>query len=156
VAVRVAGLAVAVLVVATGLVQDRPLARHREFDGSFAASARIAAAAGDRQGVFVWDRGARATTLFPVPLWLQRDQLSLLLPEPAGPADLAELRRAFPGQPVFVVTGRDGLPPGLRGAGLTRADRFRASMPFWEQSVSSRPDRNVGIRVDVEVWSAGG
>jgi hypothetical protein len=29
-------------------------------------------------------------------------------------------------------------------------------MPFWEQSVTSRPDRDVGIRVDVEVWSAGG
>jgi Dolichyl-phosphate-mannose-protein mannosyltransferase len=52
-AVRAAGLALAVLVVATGLVQARPLARHREFDGSFAASARIAAAAGGRQGVFV-------------------------------------------------------------------------------------------------------
>lgn len=155
-AVRAAGLAVAALVVVTGLVQDRPLARHREFDGSFAASARIAAAAGDRQGVFVWDRGARAATLFPVPLWLQRGQLSLLLPEQAGPADLAELRRAFPDQPVFVVTDRDGPPPGLRGAGLTRTDRFRASMPFWEQSVTSRPDRDVGVRVDIEVWSAGG
>jgi hypothetical protein len=154
--VRAAGLAVAVLVVATGLVQDRPLARHREFDGSFAASARIAAAAGDRQGVFVWDRGTRATSLFPMPLWLHRGQLSLLLPDGAGPADLAELRRAFPGQPVFVVTGRDGLPPNLRGAGLTRADRFRASMPFWEQSATRRPDHNVGIGVDVEVWSAGG
>ena len=153
-AVRAAGLAVAVLVVATGLVQDRPLARHREFDGSFAASARIAAAAGGRQGVFAWDRDARAATLFPVPLWLQRGQLSLLLPEQAGPADLAELRRAFPGQPLFVVTGRDGPPPGLRGAGLTRTDRFRASMPFWEQSVTSRPDHDVGVRVDIEIWSA--
>jgi hypothetical protein len=57
--VRAAGLGVAVLVVATGLVQDRPLAGHREFDGSFAASTRIAAAAGGRQGVFVWDRGTR-------------------------------------------------------------------------------------------------
>jgi hypothetical protein len=57
---------------------------------------------------------------------------------------------------VFVVTDRDGLPPGLRGAELTRTDHFQASMPFWEQSVTSRPDRDVGIRVDVEVWSAGG
>jgi Dolichyl-phosphate-mannose-protein mannosyltransferase len=153
-AVRAAGLALAVLVVAAGLVQVRPLARHREFDGSFAASARIAAAAGGRQGVFVWDREARAATLFAVPLWLQRGQLSLLLPEGAGPDDLAELRRAFPGQPLLVVTDRDGPPPGLRGAGLTRTDRFRVRMPFWEQSVTRRPDHDVGIRVDVEVWSA--
>jgi hypothetical protein len=153
-AVRITALAVAALVVATGLVQDRPLARHREFDGSFAASARIAAAAGDRQGVFVWDRRARATTLFPVPLWLQRGQLSLLLPEQAGPDDLAELRRAFPGRPVLVVTGRGGPPPGLRDAGLTRTDRFRASLPFWDQSLTSRPDHDVGIRVDIEIWSA--
>jgi hypothetical protein len=154
--VRAAGLAVAVLVVATGLVQDRPLARHREFDGSFQAAARIAAAAGDRQGVFVWHRGTRAAALFPVPVWLHRGQLSLLLPDAAGPEDLAELRRAFPGQPVFVVTDRDGLPPGLRGAGLARADSFRAAMPFFEQSATGRPDHNVGIRVDVEVWSVGG
>ena len=87
--VRAAGLGVAVLVVATGLVQDRPLAGHREFDGSFAASTRIAAAAGGRQGVFVWDRGTRAASLFPMPVWLHRGQLSLLLPDGVGPADLA-------------------------------------------------------------------
>ena len=57
---------------------------------------------------------------------------------------------------MFVVTDRDGLPPGLRGAGLTRADHFRASMPFWEQSATSHPDHNVGIEVEVELWSAGG
>src|SRR4030095_17023415 len=99
-AVRAAGLAVAVLVVATGLVQDRALATHRECARSSAASARIAAAAGGRQGVFVWDRDARAATLFPVPLWLQRGQLSLLLPERGGPGDLAALRRGLPGPPL--------------------------------------------------------
>src|SRR4030095_12417296 len=69
-------------------------------DGSVAPSARIAAAAGGRQGVFVWDRDARAATLFPVPLWLQRGQLSLLLPERGGPGDLAALRRGLPGPPL--------------------------------------------------------
>jgi hypothetical protein len=27
-------------------------------------------------------------------------------------------------------------------------------MPFWEQSLTSRPDHDVGIRVDIEIWSA--
>jgi 4-amino-4-deoxy-L-arabinose transferase-like glycosyltransferase len=153
--VRGAGLAVAILVATTGLLQDRPLARHQEYRGSFAASARIAAAAGDRQGVFVWDRAARATALFPTPVWLQRGQLSLLLPARAGPPALAKIRRAFPGQPVFVVTGPTGLPAGLRAAGLTKVDAFRVSMPSWEEAVTRRPARNRGSKVDVQIWSAG-
>jgi 4-amino-4-deoxy-L-arabinose transferase-like glycosyltransferase len=152
--VRGAGLAIAALVAVTGLLQDRPLARHQEYGDSFAASARIVAAAGSRQGVFVWDRGARASALLPTPVWLQRDQLSLLLPTRAEPADLAEIRRAFPGQPVFVVTGPTGLPPGLRPAGLTRVDAFRVGMPFWEQSNTHRPGHNRGLKVDIQIWAA--
>jgi hypothetical protein len=154
-AVRGVGLAVALLVAITGLVQDWPLARHEEFGGSFAASARIAAAAGGRPGVFVWDRRARATTLFPTPLWLQRGQTSLLLPLRAGPAELAELRRAFPAQPVLVVTGPAGLPSELRTAGLARVDAFRVSMPFWEQATTHRPARSQTLKVDIQIWSAG-
>jgi 4-amino-4-deoxy-L-arabinose transferase-like glycosyltransferase len=153
--VRGAGLAVAALIAITGLLQDWPLARHREFGGSFAASSRIAAAAGDRQGVFVWDRRARVTGQFPTPVWLQRAQLSLLLPPRAGPSDLAEIRRAFAGHPVFVVTGPTGLPPGLQAAGLARVDAFRVSMPFWEEAVTRRPARNRGSKVDIQIWSAG-
>jgi hypothetical protein len=153
--VRGVGLAVAALVAITGLLQDRPLARHQEYGGSLAASARIAAAAGDRQGVFVWDRRARVTSQFPTPVWLQRGQLSLLLPPRPGPAELAEIRRAFPGQPVFVVTGPTGLPPGLRAAGLARVDAFGVRMPVWEETLTRRPARNQGLRVVLQIWSAG-
>ena len=156
---RAAALAVAGVVVGTGLAQSLPLARHREFGGSFAASARIASAAGGRQGVFVW--GPRRTyydtmPLFAAPVWLQRDQLSVILPPDGTRADLDEIRRAFPGQPVFLVTGSLGLPPTLRQAGLRRVDGFRVAMPFWQESDTERPSRNRGVTAKVEVWSLDG
>jgi hypothetical protein len=156
---RVAAVAVAVVVVGTGLAQSLPLARHREFNGSFAASARIAAAAGGRQGVFVW--GPRTTyydtmPLFAAPVWLQRGQLSVILPPGGTRADLDRIKRAFSGQPVFLVTGALGLPPGLRDAGLRRVDGFRVLMPFWQESDTTRPSHNVGLAAKVEIWAVDG
>jgi hypothetical protein len=155
---RAAALALAAVVVGTGLAQSLPLARHREFNGSFAASARIAAAAGGRQGVFVW--GPRATyydamPLFAAPVWLQRDQLSVILPPSGTRADLVRIQRAFPGQPVFLVTGALGLPPQLRHAGLRPVDGFRLRMPFWQESTTTRPSHDVGMTAKVEVWRLG-
>ncbi len=154
-----AALAVAAVVVGTGLAQSLPLARHCEFNGSFAALARIAAAAGGRQGVFVW--GPRRTyfdtmPLFAAPVWLQRDQLSVILPPGGTRADLARIQRAFPGQPVFLVTGALGLPPQLRTAGLRKVDGFRVLMPFWQESDTARPSHDVGLAATVEVWEVGG
>ena len=156
---RAVALAVAGVVVGTGLAQSLPLARHREFNGSFAASARIAAAAGGRQGVFVW--GPRRTyydtmPLFAAPVWLQRDQLSVILPPGGTRADLERIQRAFPGQPVFLVTGALGLPPELRTAGLRRVDGFRVLMPFWQESDTTRPSHDVGVAAKVEIWKVGG
>ncbi len=156
---RLVAVAVAGVVAVTGLVQDLPLARHREFDGSFAASARIASAAGGRQGVFVW--GPRRTyydtmPLFAAPVWLQRDQLSVILPPSGTAADLDRIRRAFPGHPVFVVTGAAGLPPALQRAGLRKVDGFRVRMPFWQESNTQRPSHDVGLTARVEIWSAAG
>jgi len=152
----VAAVALAGVVAGAGLVQSLPLARHREFGGSFAASARIASAAGDRQGVFVW--GPRATSydtmpLFAAPVWLQRDQLSVILPPNGTRADLDKIKRAFPGQQVFLVTGSLGLPPSLRQAGLRKVDGFRVAMPFWQESDTERPFRNRGVTAKVEIWS---
>jgi hypothetical protein len=146
-------------VAGTGLVQSLPLARHQEFGGSFAASARIADAAGGRQGVFVW--GPRRTyydtmPLFAAPVWLQRGQLSVILPPNGTRADLERIQRAFPGQPVFLVTGALGLPPTLRQAGLRKVDGFRVAMPFWQESDTQRPSRNVGVGARIEIWSLGG
>jgi hypothetical protein len=155
----VAAVAVAGVVVGTGLVQSLPLARHREFGGSFAASARIAAAAHGRQGVFVW--GPRRTyydtmPLFAAPVWLQRGQLSVILPPNGTRADLERVQRAFPGQPLFLVTGSLGLPPTLRQAGLRKVDGFRVAMPFWQESDTQRPSRNVGVGARIEIWSLDG
>jgi hypothetical protein len=152
---RVTAVALAGVVAGTSLAQSLPLARHREFDGSFAASARITSAAGGAQGVFVW--GPRATyydtmPLFAAPVWLQRDQLSVILPPHGTRADLDRIGRAFPGHPVFVVTGALGLPPSLRQAGLRKVDGFRVRMPFWQESNTQRPSHDVGLTAKVEVW----
>ncbi|HKE97813.1 MAG TPA: hypothetical protein VKG45_02620 [Actinomycetes bacterium] len=155
--VRLGGAAVAVVILTTGLAQSVPLARHREYDGSFAATARIAAAAGGRPALLAWARPrvyGDPTPLFATSTWFQRGQPAVLLPPDPGPADLDRLRRAFPDRRLLVVTSRLGPPARLRAAGLRRVDAFSLRMPFWEQSVTHRPTRDVGLVVDVLVWEA--
>ncbi len=94
--------------------------------------------------------------LFAAPVWLQRDQLSVILPPGGTRADLERIQRAFPGQPVFLVTGALGLPPELRTAGLRRVDGFRVLMPFWQESDTTRPSHDVGVAAKVEIWKVGG
>jgi hypothetical protein len=159
------GIAVVGLMVVTGLTQSLPLARHREWDGSFAATARIAARAAPTvpgtnrpsQGVVavVQTSPPNLSILFGVPLWFQRGQLSVLLPSEPDEADLAAVRRAFPNRPLVVVgDSRRGLPPGLRSAGLRRVDTFTARMPFWEQATVRRPDQATAITANVGIWRA--
>jgi hypothetical protein len=155
--VRLAGAAVAVVVIGTGLAQSVAIARHREYDGSFAATARIASAAGGRPAVLAWTWPrvhGDPTPLFATSTWFQRGQPAVLLPRDPGPADLERIRRAFPGRRLLVVGNRLGLPERLRAVGLRRVDAFSLRLPFWEQSVTSRPTHDAGLPVEVLVWEA--
>jgi hypothetical protein len=137
--------------------QSLPLRSHSEFGGSFDLSARVAAVAGGRQGVFLWQRSPAcclyAQSLFGGALWLERDQISAILPSDAtqvtGYAE--QFRRAFPGQPEFVVWhGQD--PPGLPGLRLEPVLRIQTSLSYWDETETTRPDRAISVPVDFVVY----
>jgi len=138
------------------LPQSLPLRHHDEMGGSFTVTAELAALADGRTGVYLWPRAPcclTATDLFPGALWLGRGELSALLP--AAKADWAryvgDFRRGFPGSPLFVI-GSDVGKPDIPGVDLVAVRHIVASLPFWEESETSRPDRGRTIPVDFIVW----
>jgi hypothetical protein len=158
-ALRLAALASIVGLLSFYLSESWPLRNHDEFGGSFAITTRIAADAGGKQGVFLWKHPpgccGYAEELFGSAIWLERNQVSALLPAQA-PLDAAYIQsfvKAFPGQPVFVVA--DGqAKPDIPGVQLTVTDRIVASLPFWEESNVSRPKKSTNVPVNFAVWRA--
>jgi hypothetical protein len=137
--------------------QSLPLRHHSEFGGSFAISRRIAATAGGQQGVFLWQRSPAcclyAQSLFGGALWLERDQISAILPtDPSQvPGYLANFRRAFPGQPEFVIWhGQD--PPPVPGVRLEPVDRVSTALSYWEETFERRPDKATSVPVSFVVY----
>ena len=151
----------AILVAATLAVvyasQSLPLRGHDEWGGSFGVAERLSALSGDRRGVYLWQRGpccAAPSMLWSGPLWLQRGELSVLLPrEPAEvPAYVAAYRAAFPGDPVYVVWESVPLPPEVAALDVRRVERFQGSMPFWLEEELRRPDRAKRVGYDFTVY----
>ncbi len=83
-ALRLAAVASIIGLLAFYLGESWPLRNHDEFGGSFAISSRIAADAGGKQGVFLWQHPPGcclyAEQLFGSAIWLERNQVSALLP----------------------------------------------------------------------------
>jgi hypothetical protein len=153
--VRLAAGVTATFLLVVFLSQSLPLRGHREMAGSFETTQRVARAAGDRQGVFLWEQVGylRAPGLFGSPTWLQMGQISAMLPEP--PAQGAYVRsfvRGFPGQPVFVVTPGRARPSGYDGLEFTQVDYVAGQLPFWEQSNVSRPSHPGRLRFAFSIW----
>ncbi len=153
-------LAVAVAVaVLTGTYvrQSWPLRSHSEFGGSFDISKRIAAVAGDQQGVFLWQRSPAcclyAQSLFAGALWLERDQISAMLPrEPDRVAGyIKNVRTGFPGQPVFLVWHSQA-PPQLPGVRLEPVERVQTGLSYWEETFERRPTKATTVPVDFVVY----
>jgi hypothetical protein len=148
-------LTVFLIVVFAG--QSLPLRHHREFLGSFQIVERVARVAGARQGVFLWEWPksccAAPATLFASPVWLQQAQVSALLPS-AGPSGkyVESFVRGFPGQPVFVVVAGDKAPQGYGPLTFQRADYITGHMPVWQESVMTRPTRQLMMPVAFSVW----
>jgi hypothetical protein len=146
------------------LSQSLPLRAHDEFAGSFALSRQVAAVAGDRDGVFLWeaDQGCCSgpTRLLAVPVWLQHGQLSALLPNDAALASDANARRTvldryaerFAGRPLFVVADAGQLPAGIDPARVEPVLDRQVRLPVWEESDVERPDKAVEVPVHVSVW----
>jgi hypothetical protein len=145
---------VALLAVFAG--QSLALRDHQEHGGSFETLQRIAGAAGDRQGVFLWQQGSgglyELSYLFGGPLWLQQDQVSALLPRQPSPDYVRSFVRGFPGQPVFLVTPGHAAPRGYAGLGLRNVDRITYVMPVWEETYETRPSAAQGVPLRLSVW----
>lgn len=153
------GLAVGALTVAFA-TQSLPLREHREMGGSYDTGASIAALAGDRRGVFLFTRPLGGiydpNRNLPGPLWFIHDQLAGYLPEDGSGELLERVAAAFEGSPVFVVTPPDTLPTGLAQKGLTRVLQLRRLVSLWEESATDRPNEQLEVPVDVDVWRMGG
>jgi hypothetical protein len=146
------------------LSQSLPLRAHDEFAGSFALAEDVAAVAGERDGVFLWeaDQGCCSgpTRLLATPVWLQHGQLSALLPNDAalaadGAARTTVLDRyaeRFADRPLFVVADAGQLPAGIDPARVEPVLDRQVRLPVWEESDVERPDEAVDVPVHVSVW----
>jgi hypothetical protein len=151
-------LATAALVVVF-LGQSLPLRSHDEWHGSFGVSQRISALSGDRRGIYLWERSpyccAAPTSLWATPVWLERGELSVLLPgdEPRRQSYVDAYRAAFPGDPVFIVWTGPEIPAGV--ADLTPVLHLAGTLPFWEESDVARPSKSRDIPYDLTVYRVG-
>jgi hypothetical protein len=146
---------VALTVVFAG--QSLPLRSHSEFGGSFDVSERVAASAGGQQGLFLWQRSPAcclyAQSLFGGALWLERNQISALLPDDQHQVAgyLANFRQAFPGQPEFVIWHGQGAP-ALPGVRFEPVQRVRTALSYWEETLTRRPDKATSVPLDFVVY----
>jgi hypothetical protein len=153
--VRLAAGAAAAFLLVVFVGQSLPLRGHHEMGGSFETTQRVARAAGDRQGVFLWERTGYlgAPMLFGSPAWLQAGQISAMLPKPPGQgAYVRSFVNGFPGQPVFVITPRGARPSGYDGLEFVQVDHVVGQLPFWQESDIQRPSRPGRLPVDFSIW----
>jgi hypothetical protein len=156
---RAAGAAATAALLAVFLGQSLPLRPHHEFAGSFEITQRISHLAGDRQGVYLWQLPGwptSPTSLFASPTWLQEGEVSALLPRAADPGYVRQFVRGFPGQPVFLVSAGAKRLQGYERLSLRPVDRVSATLPFWEESDTSRPSKAGVVPVDFTVWRVAG
>jgi hypothetical protein len=158
-----AGAAALVGLLALFLSQSLPVRAHDEFAGSFALAEEVAAVAGERDGVFLWeaDQGCcfGPTRLLATPVWLQHGQLSALLPDDAALAMDGDARSTvldryaerFAG-PLFVVADGGQLPAGIDPARVEPVLDRQVRLPVWEESDVERPDEALDVPVHVSVW----
>lgn len=144
------------------LAQSLPLRHHDEWQGSFGVTERVAALSGGRHGIFLWPSSERGTpgALFAIPVWLERDQLSVLTPPQEaqlGPYVRA-YKLAFPDRPLFVVWTRPTPPPPLAGLSLRQVDHVIGRLPYWNESNTTRPSapHRGGLRYEFAVFRVEG
>jgi hypothetical protein len=140
-----AALALTTFVLVVQLNQSLPVRSHDEWGGSRGVVAELAGLAGDKQGIYLWDRAryccASPQQMFAPPLWLVENEQSVLLPARAQQASyVAAYLRQFPERPVFLVYDDGTAPPPMPGINVTVAKRLGAVLPHWEESSIERPD----------------
>lgn len=151
-------VAAAVALTAVFLSQSLPLRSHDEWPGTFAVSERISRLSGDERGIYLWQVApaccAAPTDLWATAVWLQRGELSVLLPREAARQVeyVSAYRRAFPDAPLFVVwtTGYDLTPPPVPG--LRAVDHIVGETRLWEEHDIKRPTKARPVRYDFTVY----
>lgn len=146
----------------TYLGQSLPLRSHDEMAGSYNVTANMAALAGGRQGVFLWDPTdsccEQPTVFFGGPLMTYQGQISVELPAAVSSIGsyTAAYAKQFTGKPLFVVFRGATLSAAVRrqlaNFVVTPVQRVRFRMPTWEQSADHRPDRATAVVVDFTVY----
>jgi hypothetical protein len=153
--VRLAAAVAATFLLGAFLGQSLPLRDHQEHGGSFETIQRVARAAGDRQGIFLWPQTGGLSS-FGSSVWLQQGQVGALLPERPDPDYVRSFVRGFPGQPVFLVARGAAPPRGYAGVGLRRVDRFTYRMPVWRETYEARPSSAREVPVPLSIWQVVG
>jgi hypothetical protein len=154
---RAASLLSIVGLLAFYLNESWPLRKHQEWGGSFAITSRIAADAGGKQGVFLWQNvpvGGEAS-LFGAAIWLERGQVSAMLPTDGRQIAgyLRSFTKGFPGQPVFIIWNGQAVPK-VPGVSLTAVDRVVTSLQAWQQTVDRRPRGPQTVPISFVVYRA--
>src|SRR6266508_3699037 len=153
--VRIGSAAAAAFLLVVFVAQSLPLRHHQEHGGSFETTQRVARAAGDRQGVFLWQQSpglSNVAYLFGGPVWLQQGQISALLPPRPDLAYVRSFVRGFPHQPVFLVTKGHDIPREYASLGLRSVDRITYVMPVWQESNTTRPSSSTGVPLRFSIW----
>jgi hypothetical protein len=164
---QLVGVALAGFLTLTYLGQSWPLHAHREFAGSYDYVTAIGDAAGDEQGVFLWQYPGGnlfdPARTYAGPLWFVDGQISALLPkeQPNDPWIDAYLEEFGDEHEVFVVTRGLELPEGFDPERLELVTTLHQEMPYWEESKISRPDESMADKgaalfFDVQVWRVTG
>jgi hypothetical protein len=156
------GVPVVVLLVAfvggVQLSQSLPLRSHDEWAGSFGVNQSLAKLSGDQRGIYLWAPATnccvQAATLFAPTVWLiENEDSALLPPSPAAVAPyVIQYAQAFPDRPLFLVYETRAVVPQLPGLKRTPVARFAGTMPHWQESSISRPDKAVQIPYDFTVY----
>jgi hypothetical protein len=151
---RVLGGLVAISLVFSFALQSLPLRSHHEMAGSWESAKAIADFAGDEQGVFLYtqpESSADPMRNTAAVVWFVFDQVVSRLRADDDIDDIDAYHRAFPDQPVFLLTHGD-LPGDLPRSRFSRAGAVTEQLTMWEESTSERPDEAVSPRGDLVLW----
>jgi hypothetical protein len=151
---RVLGGVVAASLLVSFASQSLPLRSHHEMAGSWESAEAIANVAGDRQGVFLYTQQESSTDPMrntPAVVWFVFDQVAARLRPEDDMEDIDAYQRAFPDQPVFLVTHGD-LPGHLPRRRFSNAGTVTEQLTMWEESTSERPDEAQVLRGDLVLW----
>jgi hypothetical protein len=151
---RVLGGVVAVSLVVSFASQSLPLRSHHEMAGSWESAEAIAGIAGDEKGVFLYTQSESSTDPMrntAAVVWFVFDQVVTRLHPDDDIDEIDAYQRAFPDQPVFLVTHGD-LPGHLPPSRFRNAGAVTEQLTMWEESTSERPDEAIVLRGHLELW----